>query len=646
MSYPFNKDFITGIEPREILDVDAWANTYRHLGPLSAEKGLYNSARTPYIRKIHQVLSPSSRVRVVVWRKSGQIGGTEAGNNLCGSIIDQHPGPTLMIMATQETARENSKLRIDPMISESPSLAAKVANKNSRESTNNVHQKDFPGGYLIITTAGSAAALSSKPVRFIILDEVSKYPTEATGEGDPVKLAFIRTFTFTGREKIYILSTPTVEGECRVSQALEDCEVIYNYHVPCPHCKHKQVLDFKKGLKCDRDEDENWIFSTACYECESCNERISENWKPWMLENGDWIAVKGADVEDPESVGFDRLNTLYAPIGLGPSWARILREFHSVKDRPAELKVFVNAWLAECWQEKGEAPDWELLFRTRREDYARGTVPEGGLILTAAADVQADRIEASVEARGRQGHVWLVDHHVFPGDTVTGAPWEALTAFLMRPVPHASGAELRINLLALDTGYRAHGTVGAYNWARKHGPRLVMPVKGRSPKTDEWYDSPSIVSHPSKIDVHLDGGRTLYRGLLLYTIGVSALKSAIYQQLKQPRPAPGEAFPGGWRHYPKDLDEEFFKSLTAESFVTVKEAGGRIKGRKWVKHYERNEQTDLAVMNEAAAYLLQIHKYTDDDWDYFEEQLKGGAKSPADAKQAAGYGMIDGGVEW
>lgn len=66
----------------------------------------------------------------------------------------------------------------------------------------------------------------------------------------------------------------------------------------------------------------------------------------------------------------------------------------------AAIKTFKNTELGETWVEEGEAPDWQRLLE-RREDYAIGTIPAGGLLLTAGADVQKDRIEVSVWAFGR-----------------------------------------------------------------------------------------------------------------------------------------------------------------------------------------------------------------------------------------------------
>lgn len=47
------------------------------------------------------------------------------------------------------------------------------------------------------------------------------------------------------------------------------------------------------------------------------------------------------------------------------------------------------------WEEKGEAPDWSVLF-DRREKYKIGKVPQGAYVLTAGVDVQNDRLEMEI----------------------------------------------------------------------------------------------------------------------------------------------------------------------------------------------------------------------------------------------------------
>jgi len=78
----------------------------------------------------------------------------------------------------------------------------------------------------------------------------------------------------------------------------------------------------------------------------------------------------------------------------------MVRDFLEAKKNAETLKTFFNTSLGETFEEKGEAPEWERLYN-RREFYPKGIVPQGGLILTAGADVQTDRIEVEIVAWGR-----------------------------------------------------------------------------------------------------------------------------------------------------------------------------------------------------------------------------------------------------
>ena len=228
-------------KPEPLLTVSEWAERSRVLSSrASAEPGPWRTARTPYLREIMDALSPSSPIERVVFMKGAQLGATEAGNNWLGYVIDQAPGPALMVLPTVETAKRNSKQRIAPLIEETPALRSKVKDPRRRDSGNTVLSKEFAGGILIMTGANSAIGLRSMPVRFLFLDEVDAYPPDADGEGDPIELAVQRTVTF-ARRKIFLVSTPTIAGVSRIETAYEESDQRC-YWVPCPDCGTFQVL--------------------------------------------------------------------------------------------------------------------------------------------------------------------------------------------------------------------------------------------------------------------------------------------------------------------------------------------------------------------------------------------------------------------
>jgi phage terminase large subunit GpA-like protein len=224
---------------------------------------------------------------------------------------------------------------------------------------------------------------------------------------------------------------------------------------------------------------------------------------------------------NPHVIGF-HISGLYSPVGW-LSWATIAREWQGAQGNDAALKAAKNTLLGETWQERGEALDWQRLYE-RREDWRTGTVPTGGLFLTAGADVQRDRIEVDVWAWGRGFESWLVDHVVIDGGPEHAEPWDELAGLLDRTWPHTSGTRLGIAKLAIDTGCEAPAV---YAWARKAGHAQVVLIKGI-----EGFTRPAPVAGPTHVDV-TEGGKKLQRGARLWTVAVATFKSETYRFLRQ-----------------------------------------------------------------------------------------------------------------
>ncbi|MDP3264198.1 MAG: phage terminase large subunit family protein [Tabrizicola sp.] len=610
-----------GLTPDPDLTVSQWADKHRMLsGRASAEPGRYRTARTPYMREIMDRLSPGDVMQRIVFMKAAQVGATEAGNNWIGFAIHQAPGPMLAVQPTVELAKRNSRQRIDPLIDESPDLRERVKPARSRDAGNTMLSKEFAGGILIMTGANSAVGLRSTPARYIFLDEVDAYPASADEEGDPVTLAEARSLTFAHRRKVFLVSTPTIRGLSRIEREYEASDQ-RRFFVPCPHCGHDQWLKFDR-LRWQKGKPE-----TAEYHCEGCDQPIGEHNKTAMLEGGEWRAT--AVAADPTTVGY-HLSALYSPIGW-LSWERIVRSWEAAQGSDEAIKAFRNTILGETWVETGEAPDWQRLY-DRRERWNSGTVPVGGLFLTAGADVQKDRIEVDVWAWGRGGTSWLVDHIVIDGGPDHQGAWAELTRLLDRTWAHQNGAYLRLAKLAIDTGYEAPAV---YAWSRRQGVAQVAPVKGV-----EGFNRSSPVSGPTYVDV-TDAGKRLRRGARLWTVAVSTFKAETYRHLGLPRPtkeelAEGVQFPPGTMHLPDWVDSEWLKQLVAEELVTVRSKRGFAR-LEWQKLRERNEALDCRVYARAAAWIVGADRWSEARWADLEAQVVGdGSAEGSHEKAAAG----------
>ena len=452
-------------EPEPPLTVSEWSDTHRVLVSRSAaEPGPYRTSRTPYLQDIMDDLSALSPVQTVIFKKAAQIGASECGNNWLGYIIDQAPGPIMLVQPTVDLAKRYSRQRIDPLIEACPRLKEKVAPAKSRETGNTMLMKEFVGGILVITGANSAVGLRSMPVRFLFLDEIDAYPGDVEEEGDPVQLAEARSRTFGLRSKRLLASTPKMKGSSRITRRYELSDQ-RKFYVPCPLCGEMQVLDFERLHWEPKD------FATTAYQCIKCEGRFDEHHKTAMLAAGAWRATAPSD--DPTVHGY-QLSALYSPIGW-ISWAEIAQLWEESSGDADQRKTFVNTVLGECWEEEADAiPDWQRLYE-RREDWQHAVVPERGLFLTAGADVQADRVEVDVWAWGRQLESWLVEHIVIQGDPSHQTTWNAVTELIGRTWEHHSGRRMSLQRFAIDTG---GFTSDVYRWARHQDRHMVLPVKG------------------------------------------------------------------------------------------------------------------------------------------------------------------------
>lgn len=594
------------ISPDPDYTVSEWADTNRILSTRAAsEAGPYRTARTPYLKAIMDALSPHARCHTVVFMKAAQVGATEAGNNWIGYCIHQAPGPFLAVQPTAELAKRLSQQRIEPLIDESPVLRSLIMPARSRDAGNTVLAKRFPGGQLVLTGANSAVGLRSMPVRWLFLDEIDAYERDIDGEGDPISLAEARTITFGHRRKVFKVSTPTIRGFSRIEEEYEASNQ-QRYFVPCPHCHEMQYLRFEQ-LKWEKGNP-----ASAHYLCQKCDQPITEQHKTWMLENGQWRAMN-LEPADPQVIGF-HISGLYSPVGW-LSWAQIARQWEAAQGNDALLKVFKNTVLGETWQERGEAPDWQVIY-DRRDEGKASIVPWGGLFLTAGVDVQKDRLEVDIWAWGRGAESWLIDHVTLDGGPDNAETWAALSALLDKQWDHASGKQMRLARLAIDTGYEA---MLVYTWARMAGFATVSPVKGV-----EDFSRAVPVAGPTFVDITFKGKR-LRRGARLWTIAVSTFKSETYRFLRLPRPTDeerelGVVDPSGTIHLPKWVDSEWIKQLVAEQLVTVKNKRG-FSRLEWSKVRERNEALDCRVYARAAAWIVGLDRMNEARWRELEEQF-------------------------
>lgn len=571
-------------DPPPDITVSEWAMRNRVLpkgttsrpGPFKPEKF--------QIEMMDVILDPL--VHDVVIQKSTQVGYSDAVlNNICGYFIDVDPKPIMLVQPTIDNAKDYGKKRITPMIESCPALRAKIKPPSARRAGNTLALKEFPGGFLKLTGANSGAGLRSDPVPLVFFDEVDGYPLDVDGEGDPQAIGTRRTDTFADYKVIRGSTPAKPKGISPIERDFLRSDM-RRFHVPCPFCSFKQSLRWSEPIDPKNpelgkkyrlyyavDSDGQVDAGSVAYVCAGCQKKIPERFKQQMLNAGEWVA------EFPERsiVGF-HINALYSP--WRENWPALAQEWHDAnrEGNPEKLKAFINLRLGETWEEQGDAVE-ALTLKSRLEAY-QSEVPDGVGLLTAAVDVQSDRLECVVKGWGEKEESWLIAYQQIFGDPGQEQVWTDLDTFLLSTWEHASGQKVKITCTMIDSGGLHTDSVYRFVRARQH--RKIFALKGSSESGKDILGKFSVNNQ--------------YR-VRLWMIGTDTAKDRIFARMKIPAAGPG------YMHLPDFAEDEYLAQLTSEKAVRRYRRGkGTI--REYIKTRARNEALDLEVYVLAALYVL------------------------------------------
>lgn len=532
----------------------------------SAEPGRWRTARTPYLKGIMDAFNDPD-IEEISFCKPTQVGGTECLNNIIAFIIAQDPSPTMIVYPTDKLAEFTSQNRLQPMITLCPELVSRYHENDSK-----LLELQFSGMYISLTGANSPSSLASKPIRFLLMDEIDKFPILAGKEADPRSLARERTKTFAYNKKIFQTSTPTFKYG-PIWNEWENADQQLKYFMPCPHCGAKQTFEFSQ-IKYAADSPDV-AQMTARYECKECKKIITDAHKVDMLRNGAWEPIKQ---NGTRKTAF-HINAIYSP------WVRfgdVAYEYERSKDEPELFMNFVNSWLAQP-QEQTELKMNADIVLERQSEYAENVIPDEALIVTAGVDVQKDHFYWTIRAWGKHMTSWNIAHGV------------ADSYFLIEEVMNRSyfdhiGNEYIVNLCAIDSGYN---TDEVYEFCAMNKDWLV-PAKGSSSPLVKRYSESTIDKSDSEAN-----------GLKLYICDGSQYKNMISSRLVKPIGI------GCWMVY-KGCDRDYADQICSEEKVRVKRSGREIE--EWKKKEKcENHWLDAEVYAAMAADLLRVRYLADQD---------------------------------
>lgn len=605
----------TGWRPPSKMTTTAWANAHRYLAAESAAlPGKYSTDLTPWVPYIHAALDDPS-VWKVVCMKSAQIAWTDGViNNWIGRIIDIDPSPIIGLFAKTDAAREYGQEKFAPMINATPRLHDKVDVRTSRKDGNRALFKKFPGGFIKLVGSNSPSNVKSTPSPRVFVEEPDDASANVGQQGDSIKLLEERTKTY-ARRKVVFGGTPSVKGVSTIEAAFLTGDETH-FYVPCPDCGESHVLDWSQVSWQNDEAASHPVYGkarpeTAVYACPHCGSAWDDAKKNRAVKK-----LFPQSKRPRAGVASFAINELYSPFP-GSQLHRLVERYLEAVGKQqqgddADLIVFTNSALGLPYEYQSDAPELDDL-RARAEDYPEGTIPWGGLVLTAGVDVQHNRLAIIIRAWGRDEESWLVYWGEIFGNPLlkTDPVWTELDQVLFAPRPHASGARLICQSVSIDSGDGATSEA-VYHYARTRAHRNVMAIKGDSHDTGhrEIFSRP-----PPSIDSKGQRNtKAAKSGVMVYLVGTSKAKDIIASRLKLTGSGAGRM------HWYDSVRSDYYAQMTGE----VKAPARNQRHRKvWQrKAGQAVEALDGEVYALHAARAAKLHLYKPSHWERLERQLQ------------------------
>lgn len=563
--YEIVKDII---KPPDDLNISEWADKYRILDARSSkEPGRWRTDRVPYLKKIMDAINDFETEEIVICA-GVQTGKTEVLFNTLGWAIYQTPFPIMLVYPTQDIAESVSRNRIQPMIDKS--ILKTMLTPTAADFTK--LEMKFKTTTVYFAWSNSPAMLASKPICFLFLDEVDKYPPFSGREADPISLVKKRTSTFKGLRKIIYVSTPTL-NKGNIWKQLQSCNVIYKYSVPCPKCGYFQVLKFGNIKWPEGERDTEVVRDTAYYKCNECGYHIQDYQKSAILAKGRWIENK-VNAKKHRKIGF-HISALYSPF---VSFGEIAAEFLESKDDPAKLMDFVNSRLAKPWAETIEKKKEEDIF-ILKTDYEPGIVPDDTVAITMGIDTQKNGFYYLLQA-------WAADYTTLMTRCGYTGTKEALAQIIFESRYRVENTDLYLPVIHAFMDSGGNRTDEVYEFCRTYSSGIIFPIKGMSIRSGSPQKEGILDKYPGT-NKYIPGG------LRLISIDTAYYKEAIYRKMQIEK---GER--GRWNVH-KEVKSDYAAQMTAEEKRRIRNGNRYVE--KWVQTRRDNHYLDCSVYAFAAA---------------------------------------------
>jgi phage terminase large subunit GpA-like protein len=565
-----------------------WAQGERHV-EVSPLPGPMDLDITPYLVGLMEIYS-HEHTREMFIAGGSQSAKTDLMHTCWAYSAVHDPGPALIAMQDRDTGSETLSDRLTPMIHHTPSLR-RLRTKNPDDiSMRRIRLRNGMVTYL--AWANSEGRLASKPIRYGYFDEVDLWPESS------IRKARARLRAFEDSYKIIEACTSSTE-QGRIWQARDLAKTQLEYWPICPHCGQAHIMDFS-NIQWDAETVDPADLAdkgSAWYNCPHCQQK-------WDEEDRNQAVRLARQQHDPPHIihGWRPRNSAAAEAMPSRVWAHIsplisrFVPFNKiaaaylltlVEPSAANLQYFYNDCLGVPVPEddQGELTNEKELYQ-RRSDYAppgaSWQVPMAACVVTADADIQANRIEVEAVAWGHGHQSWGIEYKTFFGDTSQDEVWDQLHTWAQETTyTHETGAPLHIVRLGVDIGYRTDQASKFIKRSRKYlghkgSNTRGLPLVPRKPSKSRRYKIP------------------------FYELGTDTGKDLLTSWLSVDQPGPRCC------HWHTGYDYEYFRMLCAERPKREKNRKtGKIE-TVWAlrEGFQRNEALDIRVGNIAVREIL------------------------------------------
>lgn len=382
----------SNLEIREKRPPSQWAEAERYIGrgasPLSKNGDIkYRFDICPWVREpTDSAVDPEVQILVLQWA-SAMMKTDGVGSNIIGWSMTESPVNIQVTFPTEDRRDQYSRDVIDAgLIASTPCLRELLPTKKSRDAGNTIAYKRYPGGSLSMVGAGSVSSFRGPRIGCSWNAEVDGMKGAVGQEGDPVFLSLKRCEGFPDAIKV-IEGTPTIKNHSRVEWWLLQSDRRM-WFVPCRSCGTFQVLMWSQRSPAQFHNliDHKPIphmtvawpklgrnrFEKAVVLCNRCGISHNDNQRVRSVLEGEWkptapfsgirgYFLNGINSTLPPEKGFRHKLHQFA--------VDAHRARHSQNPRET-IKVWVNTFLAETYQEESNTKaEWRSVY-DRREEYA------------------------------------------------------------------------------------------------------------------------------------------------------------------------------------------------------------------------------------------------------------------------------------